>query len=97
MDWKKRLKGDELVLKELIDRLNEPREGREPEEQELARRSLGEKLAEMNAYVEDCLSGRSDFEKSVLRYKLRIEYPLFAHLVSLSSMSREYVEFSCIA
>jgi hypothetical protein len=97
MDWKKRLKGDELVLKELIDRLNEPREGREPEEQELARRSLGEKLAEMSAYVEDCLSGRSDFEKSVLRYKLRIEYPLFAHLVSLSSMSREYVEFSCIA
>jgi hypothetical protein len=97
MDWKKRLKGDELVLKNLIDRLNEPPKGGTPDERDLARRSLGEKLAEMNSYVEDCLSGRSDFEKSVLRYKLRIEYPLFAHLVSLSSMSREFVEFSCTA
>ncbi len=97
MDWKRRLAGDELVLKDLIDRLNEPPEGCAPDERELARRSLGEKLAEMSAYVEDCLSGRNDFEKSVLRYKLRIEYPLFAHLVSLSSMSRKYVEFSCTA
>lgn len=97
MDWKKRLKGDELVLKHLVDRLNEPPGSGAPDERELARRSLGEKLAEMNAYVEDCLSGRNDFEKSVLRYKLRIEYPLFAHLVSLSSMSREFVEFSCTA
>ena len=97
MDWKKRLEGDEAVLKGLVDRLNDAPEGCDPDERELARRSLGEKLAEMNAYVEDCLSGRNDHEKSVLRYKLRIEYPLFAHLVSLSSMSREYVEFSCTA
>ena len=97
MDWKKRLEGDEAVLKGLVDRLNDAPEGGAPDERELARRSLGEKLAEMNAYVEDCLSGRNDHEKSVLRYKLRIEYPLFAHLVSLSSMSREYVEFSCTA
>lgn len=95
MDWKKRLGEDELVLKGLIDRLNEPPEGCAPEERELARRSLGEKLAEMSAFVEDCLSGRNDSEQAVLRYKLRIEHPLFAHLVSLSSMSREYVEFSC--
>jgi len=95
MNWKKRLKGDERVLKALIDRLNEPPNGSPADERELARRSLAEKLAEMNAYVEDCLSGRNDSEKSVLLYKLRIEYPLFAHLVSLSSMPREYVEWSC--
>ncbi len=97
MNWKTRLEGDERVLKALIDRLNEPAEGSTEDEREFARRSLGEKLAEMNAYVEDCLSGRNDAEKSVLRYKLRIEYPLFAHLVSLSAMSREIVEFSCTA
>jgi hypothetical protein len=97
MDWKKRLVGDEKILKALIDRMNGPADGGTLDGRELARRHLGEKLAEMNAYVEDCLSGRSDAEKSVLLYKLRIEYPLFAHLLSLSSMPREYVEFSCTA
>lgn len=97
MDWKKRLISDEKILKALIDRLNEAADGGTMDGRELARRHLGEKLGEMNAYIEDCLSGRSDSEKSVLRYKLRIEYPLFAHLVSLSSMPREYVEFSCTA
>jgi hypothetical protein len=97
MDWKKRLKGDEKILKALIDRLDGATDGGTMDGRELARRHLGEKLAEMTAYVEDCLSGRSDSEKSVLRYKLRIEYPLFAHLLSLSAMPREYVEFSCTA
>jgi hypothetical protein len=97
MDWKRRLKADEKELKTLIDRLGEPSESGllSRGERELALRSLGEKLSEMRSFVDDCLSGRSDHEKAVLEYKLRVEYPLFAHLVSLSALSREYVEWSC--
>lgn len=97
MDWKKRFTTDENELKALIDKLGLASAG-EPltdREREVAFRSIGQKLVKMRAYADDCLSGRSDYEKSVLEYKLRIEFPLFAHLSSLSSMSREYVEWSC--
>jgi len=49
----------------------------------------------MRGFVEDCLSGRSDHERAVLAYQLRVEYPLYSHLESLSGLSREYVEWSC--
>ena len=97
MNWKERLQYDEGVLKALVDRLNGPADGGQPDGRELARRHLAGKLAEMNAFVEDCLSGRTESERAVLRYKLRIEYPLYAHLASLSSMPREYADFSCSA
>ncbi len=97
MDWKTRLQYDEGILKALVDRLNGPAEGDLPDGREIARRHLVGKLAEMNAFVEDCLSGRTDSERSVLLYKLRIEFPLYAHLASISSMPREYAEFSCTA
>jgi hypothetical protein len=96
MDWKRQLKTDERELKALIDRLGEPHEdGLSEMEREAALRSLGEKLSEMRSFVDDCMCGRSDYEKAVLQYKLRVEYPLFAHLMSLSALSREYVEWSC--
>ena len=97
MDWKERFKADEDELKVLIDKLAETPAGSPlaDREREVTLRSLGQKLVEMRAYVDDCLSGRNDDEKSVLECRLRIEFPLFAHLSSLSSMSREYVEWSC--
>ncbi len=97
MDWKRQLKTDEKVLKTLIDRLSEPNEGGEPSlgEREMALRSLNEKLSEMRSFVDDCMSGRSEHERAALEYKLRVEYPLFSHLTSLSTLSREYVEWSC--
>jgi hypothetical protein len=94
MNWRRRLKSDEKVLKALVDQLGETQKSGLPAERYRAEQRLGAKLAEMNAYVEDCLSGRSDHEKSVLRYKLRVEYPFFSHLASLSSLSRDYVEWS---
>ncbi len=101
MNWQKRLKIDETILKALVDRLNGPDDAGAADGvaggKALARRHLGEKLAEMNAYVEDCLSGRTDTERSVLLYKLRIECPLYAHLASITSMPREYAEFCCTA
>lgn len=93
MDWKNRMQYDEAVLKALVDQLNGQIEGGHPDGRELVRRHLAGKLAEMGAYVEDCLSGRSDSERSVLLYKLRIECPLYAHLSSLAAMPPEYAEF----
>jgi hypothetical protein len=97
MDWKRQLKTDERELKTLIDRLGDPHEEGllSADEREMALHSLGEKLTEMRSYIDDCMCGRSDYEKAVLEYKLRVEYPLFAHLKSLSALSREYVEWSC--
>jgi len=97
MDWKNRLEYDEAILKALIDRLNGSADGDQPDGREIAMRHLAGKLAEMNAFVEDCLSGRTESERSVLLYKLRIEYPLYAHLASLSAMPAEYAEFSVTA
>ena len=96
MDWKRQLKTDERELKVLIDRIGEPRDGGQLShgERQMALRSLSEKLAKTRSFVDDCMSGRSDYEKAVLEYKLRFEYPLFSHLTSLSELSREYVEWS---
>jgi hypothetical protein len=97
MDWKRQLKTDERELKSLIDRISEPHDGGllSLGEREMALRSLGEKLSQMRLFVDDCMSGRSEHERAVLEYKLRVEYPLFSHLTSLSTLSREYVEWSC--
>ena len=97
MDWKKRFKADEDELKALIDKLAGTPAGSPllDREREVTLRSLGQKLVEMRAYADDCLGGRNDEEKSVEEYRLRIEFPLFSHLSSLSLMSREYVEWSC--
>lgn len=95
MNWKRRLSNDEKELKVLVDRLGETQKDGRAAERDRAQQLLAAKLAEVNSYVDDCLSGRSEDEKSVLRYKLRVEYPFFSHLASLSVLSPDYVEWSC--
>ena len=95
MNWKQRLLCDETELKALIDQLGEAQRTGEAEARDRAQRRLAAKLAETSSYVEDCLSGRSDDERSVLLYKLRVEYPFLSHVASLSGLPREYVEWSC--
>lgn len=97
MDWKKRLKTDEDELRALVNRLAAlpPGSPLTDREREIAFRSIGQKIVEMRAYADDRLGGGTERERSILEYKLRIEFPLFAHLSSLSSLSREYVEWSC--
>lgn len=97
MDWKKRLKTDEDELKALVDRLAalQPGSPSTDRQREIAFRSIGQKIVEMRAYADDCLGGGTEDERFILEYRLRIEFPLFAHLSSLSSLSREYVEWSC--
>ncbi len=97
MDWQRQLTADERELKVLVERLGTaPRAGLHGRaERDLASRSLNAKLGEMHSFVEDFLSGRSDYERAVLEYRLRVEFPLYSHLRSLSSLSRQYVEWSC--
>jgi hypothetical protein len=97
MDWKSQLLKDERELRALVEKLGAaPRAGLQGRaERNLAARSLKVKLGEMQSFIQDILSGRGDYERAVLEYRLRVEYPLYSHLASLSSLSREYVEWSC--
>jgi hypothetical protein len=97
MEWKMRMKQDEAELKGIVDRLVEIRGTglRVRIERDYAMLSLSRKLADMHSFVEDCLSGRNTYERSLMEYKVRVEYPLYSHLDSLSAMSREYVDWSC--
>ena len=97
MDWKRRMTADETELKMLVEKLGAARRGglQGRAERQRASRSLNTKLAQMHSYVQDFLSGRSDHERAVLEYRLRVEYPLYSHLASLSTLPREYVEWSC--
>jgi hypothetical protein len=96
MDWKTRMKMDEAELKQIVDKLAEIHgDGlRTRLEREYAMRTLSRKLADMRSFVEDCLSGRNTWEKSLMEYKVRVEYPLYSHLDSLSSLSHQYVDWS---
>jgi hypothetical protein len=91
MDWKDRLKADEKELKQLVNGINEIRGTglRARLQREYAMRALSGKLAEMRSFVDDCLSGRNSYEQSVMEYRLRIEYPLYSQLDSLSSLPRQ--------
>jgi hypothetical protein len=96
MEWITRLKNSEAELKELVDRLAQA-QGPTPcaqVERAYLLRSLAAKLLEMRSFIEDCLSGRNRHERSLLEYRVRVEFPLYSHLDSLSSMSHSYVDWS---
>ncbi len=97
MDWKTRMKSDEAELKAIIDRLGEIQGAgeRAATEREFAMRTLARKLVEMRTFVDDCMSGRTAYEQSLFRYRVRVQYPFFSHLDALSSLSRDYVDWSC--
>ncbi len=97
MDWKEQLTTDEGELRALVERLGAARSGglHGRAERQCASRSLNAKLSSMHAYVQDFLSGRNEQERATLEYRLRVEYPLYSHLTSLSHLPREYVEWAC--
>jgi hypothetical protein len=97
MDWHVRMKSDEKDLRVLVDKLGclQGGGGSEEMEREYTMRALSRKLAEMRGFVDDCLCGRNTYEQSLLAYRMRLEYPLYSHLDSLSALPREYVDWSC--
>jgi hypothetical protein len=52
--------------------------------------ALACKLAEMQALVEDCLSGRTRYEQSVMEYRIRVEFPVYSHLGALAALDPEH-------
>ena len=97
MDWRVRLRRDELELRRIVRRLAAAH-GDGPQavaSRDEALRALAAKIAQMKALIEDCLCGRNDFERGILEYKIRVEFPLFSHLGSLSMITPEYADWFC--
>ncbi len=97
MDWRVRMGRDGLELRRILRSLAGMRGG-DPEAvaaRDRAFRALARKVARMRALVEDCASGRNAHEQSVMEYRVRVEFPLFSHLGSLSRISPEYVDWFC--
>lgn len=96
MDWITRMRNDEKELSELIAKLGDAQDGSlcSSVERVYLMRSLSNKLADMRSFIEDCLSGRNSYEQSLMEYKVRVEFPLYSHLDSLSALSPEFVDWS---
>jgi hypothetical protein len=96
MDWMTRMRNNETELKELVDRLGATQGGSLCAQVERAylMKSLSNNLADMRSFVEDCLCGRNSYEQSVMEYKVRVEFPLYSHLDSLSALSPDFVDWS---
>ncbi len=97
MDWRVRMRRDELQLRRMLGSLAALR-GNDPEvvaARDRALRALARKVARMRELVEDCASGRTAHEQSVMDYRVRIEFPLYSHLGSLSRISPKYVDWFC--
>ena len=97
MDWRVRMKRDELELKRLVRRLAVMRGDGEEERarREQAVRLLRHKVSEMRAFLEDCLSGRTAYEQSMMEYRVRVEFPLYSHLGTLSAVAPDFVDWFC--
>ena len=95
MSVKDRLQRDEAELRSIIERLGAAGDdtGARDERGE-ALRLLSAKLAETHGFVDEVLVGRSDHERAVLLYKIRVEFPLYSHLDALASLSGEFVDWS---
>ena len=91
------MRRDELELRRLVRSLAELR-GSDPRvvaDRERTLRSLARKIARMRALVEDCISGRNAYEQSVMEYRVRIEFPLYSHLGSLTRITSGFMDWFC--
>jgi len=92
MDWRVRLRRDELRLRRIVRRLA-ALQGDAPETaqaRQRALRALERTIASMQDLVADCLSGRTEYERSVMEYRVRVEFPLFSHIGTLTTLSRRH-------
>ena len=86
------MRRDELQLRRIVQKLAKLR-GDDPEvaaAREQAVRALAVKVAEMKVLVEDFLSGRNGYERSVMEYRVRVEFPFYSHLGSLSGLDEYF-------
>ncbi len=88
MDWQKKLGEEEIRLKALIDQLSTVKGSglKSLVERQKILQMLDFKIANTRSFKEDCLLGRNAEEKSIMEYRMRMQFPLFSHLDSLLSM-----------
>ena len=91
------MRRNELELRRIVRSLAKMR-GSDPQvaaSRQKALASLGRTIARMRSLVDDCIAGRTAFEQSVMQYRVRVEFPLFSHLGSLSRITSEKVDWFC--
>jgi hypothetical protein len=89
------MRRDELQLRRIVQHLARLRDDA-PETvaaRERALRALARIIARMRALVDDCLSGRNEYEQSVMEYRFRVEFPLYSHIGSLTALSPRHVDW----
>ena len=89
MNWQSRMMEEESRLKELVDRLSTTKGGgiKSLVERKKIMRTLDTTIAGTRSFMEDCYTGRNTYEKYLMEYQVRMQFPLFSHLDSLLSMS----------
>jgi hypothetical protein len=91
MEWLQELLEREGRLRRRLAALTRGRgpEPPPPPSAEGFRRFVEPEVEAMDALLEDCLCGRSEEERSCMRYEARISLPVFSHLRSLLVHPRE--------
>jgi hypothetical protein len=89
MDWTSRLREEETRLKDLVGRLRDIRGSglRARIERGQIARALNHRVSRTDEFLQDCLTGRNSQEKSLMEFRVRVEFPLYCHLQSIISMS----------
>ena len=83
------MRRDELQLRRIVQKLASLH-GQGPEVAATRRKALlalARKIAAMRALVDDCLSGRNGYEQSMMEYRIRVEFPLYSHIGTLTALS----------
>jgi hypothetical protein len=86
---------DELQLRRIVQKLASLH-GEGPEvatTRRKALRALTHKVAAMRALVDDCLSGRNGYEQSMMEYRIRVEFPLYSHIGTLTALSTRHLDW----
>jgi hypothetical protein len=88
------MRESETRMKELVDLLNgiKGRGLRAEVERLEVMRTLDNNLSEARSLLNDRMYGRNAYEKSLLAYRVRAEFPLFSHLNSIFSMQRAVLQ-----
>ena len=89
MDWASRMREEESRLKSLVERMRNVRGSglRARVERGQIARALNQHVTKTDEFLQDCLTGRNSQEKSLMEFRVRVEFPLYCHLQSIIAMA----------
>ncbi len=89
MDLSKQMKEDEREIKNIVNALDSAKGlGLKAHcDRVFARNLLSGKLAHMRSLVDVAMSGRHGRAKSILEYRLCLQFPFYAHIEAISLLS----------